>query len=150
MWHGGARAIVFKDEKLLMVRQIHEGREIWMVPGGAIEEGEDSREGAAREVLEETGLIVEIGALLWHRQEVSARGQRFVDFFLGDVVGGELAQGTDPELSQQVIDEVKFVSREEMEGLDSVYPEALRKEIWQEGLDREEVRRSIRDPFRKR
>ena len=61
-----------------------------MVPGGGIEEGESSLEAAVREVDEETGLDVQIEKLLWHVEEVSERGQRFVNFFLGRMTGGTL------------------------------------------------------------
>lgn len=67
--------------RMLMVCQHHEDRDIWMVPGGGIEEGESSLEAAVREVDEETGLDVQIEKLLWHVEEVSERGQRFVNFF---------------------------------------------------------------------
>jgi 8-oxo-dGTP diphosphatase len=36
----------------------------WSLPGGALEVGEKLREGVAREVLEETGLEVEVGPVL--------------------------------------------------------------------------------------
>lgn len=78
---------------MLLVKQHHEGRDIWMVPGGMIEEGEGAMEAAAREVMEETGLVVEIGRLVWHVEEVSERGQRFVQFFLAKVTGGSLHLG---------------------------------------------------------
>ena len=39
MWTGGVRAIVLDDRKrMLLVRQHHDGKDIWMVPGGTIEE----------------------------------------------------------------------------------------------------------------
>ena len=67
MWFGGVRVIV-KDEKgrVLLVCQRHEGRDIWMLPGGAIEEGENAVEAAKREVLEETGLSISVEELIWH------------------------------------------------------------------------------------
>ena len=67
MWIGGVRVIVMDDKnRMLMVCQHHEDRDIWMVPGGGIEEGESSLEAAVREVDEETGLDVQIEKLLWH------------------------------------------------------------------------------------
>ena len=67
MWIGGVRVIVMDDKnRMLMVCQHHEDRDIWMVPGGGIEEGESSLEAAVREVDEETGLDVKIEKLLWH------------------------------------------------------------------------------------
>ena len=61
MWIGGVRVIVMDDKnRMLMVCQHHEDRDIWMVPGGGIEEGESSLEAAVRDVDEETGLDVKI------------------------------------------------------------------------------------------
>ncbi len=73
MWIGGVRVIVMDDkDSMLMVCQHHEDRDIWMVPGGGIEDGESSVEAAVREVDEETGLDVQIEKLLWHVEEVSS------------------------------------------------------------------------------
>lgn len=134
MWIGGVRVIVLdKDNRMLMVRQHHEDRDIWMVPGGNIEEGETSYEAAVREVKEETGLDVEIGNLIWHVEEVSSeRGQRFVNFFLGNLKGGTLALGSDPEFDDdhQVLREARFMMRDEIQKLQAVYPEYLKDELW--------------------
>lgn len=133
MWAGGVRVII-QDEAghILLVRQHHEDREIWMPPGGAIEVGENSRDAAIREVLEETGLIIHVGRLLWHIEEVSeARGQRFVNFFAGHIIGGKAELGTDPELGEmQVLDGLRFFSKEETAALDHLYPQMLRDEVW--------------------
>lgn len=136
MWNGGVRVIVLdEDNRILMVKQHHPERDVWMVPGGRIEEGEDSPTAAVREVKEETGLDIEIGGLLYHVQEVSERGQRFVDFFIAKParVGSRPKLGTDPELKQdsQVLREVKFMGREEVAALENLYPEWLRDEFWQ-------------------
>lgn len=133
MWIGGVRTIVLDEQnRMLMVKQHHDGKDIWMVPGGGIEEGEGAREAAAREVKEETGLDVNVTRLVWHVEEVSKRGQRFVDFFLADVVGGDLQLGEDPEFDEngQVLREVKFLTREEIKEIKYLYPEYLREEFW--------------------
>ena len=134
MWTGGVRVIVLDEEnRILMVKHDHPERTVWMVPGGGIEEGESSAQAAAREVLEETGLQVEIGGLIWHVEEVSERGQRFVNFFRATVTGGQMKLGRDPELgdSDQVLADIRFMSREEVAALDNLYPEFLRHELWQ-------------------
>lgn len=133
MWTGGVRVIVFDEyNRILMVRQDHPERTVWMVPGGGIEEGENSAQAAVREVREETGLEVEILGLIWHVEEVSDRGQRFVNFFKARVAGGELKLGADPEFSEdeQVLAQVRFMSRDEVAGLENLYPEFLREELW--------------------
>lgn len=134
MWTGGVRVIVLdKDNRILMVKHEHPERTVWMVPGGGIEESENSAQAAVREVLEETGLEVETRGLIWHVEEVSARGQRFVNFFRAEITGGEASLGHDPELpaSEQVLKEMRFMSREEVAALENLYPEFLREELWQ-------------------
>lgn len=138
MWTGGARVIIVNSEgKILLVRQNHEGRSIWMPPGGASEEGETTRDTAIREIMEETGLIVSIVRLLWTVEEVSeARGQRFVNFFLGTIIGGKEELGEDPELGEnQVLEEMKFFSKEEFDSLELLYPDFLHEKIWEELAD---------------
>lgn len=135
MWTGGIRVVVPDEEgKILMVKQSHEGKDIWMVPGGGIEEGENAKEAAIREVLEETGLEIRINRLLWHVEEVSEkRGQRFVNFFLGEKVGGILGLGTDPEFDEenQILRETRFLSKKEILSLERVYPEYIKTELWE-------------------
>ena len=134
MWAGGVRVAVFDEQgRVLLVRHHYEeeGRDVWMLPGGAIEEDETSRDAAIREALEETGLIVSVGRLLWHVEEAGERGQRFVNFFEASVIGGKPELGEDPELGEgQVLDDIAFFSREEMEGIEYLYPDYLRDELW--------------------
>ncbi len=134
MWIGGVRVIVANEEgRLLLVCQQHEGREIWMLPGGGIEEGEDAAKAAQREVFEETGLHVSMGDLIWHVEEVSPkRGQRFVNYFIADILDGELMLGRDPELGQegQVLRRAVFMSRKDIEDIEYLHPSFLRDEIW--------------------
>jgi ADP-ribose pyrophosphatase YjhB (NUDIX family) len=134
MWAGGVRVILFDEAgRVLLVRQRHEGRDIWMPPGGGIEAGEDAVRAAAREVLEETGIVVEIGPLIWHVEAVSPDGeQRFVNFFLAKAVSGAAGLGVDPEFdaAHQVLRELRYFSRAELAALPRVYPSMLREELW--------------------
>ena len=134
MWAGGVRvAVIDENGRVLLVKHRYEseGRDIWMLPGGAIEEGETSRDAVIREVLEETGLIVSVGRLLWYVEEAGERGQRFVNFFTAGVIGGRPELGEDPELGdRQVLSEIAFVSKEEIMGIEYLYPDWLREELW--------------------
>jgi len=135
MWAGGVRVAIIDDSgRVLLVKHRYEseGRDVWMLPGGAIEDGETSRDAVIREVMEETGLIVSVGRLLWHVEEAGARGQRFVNFFTANVIGGRPELGKDPELGEgQVLDEIAFFSQEEMRGIENLYPAWLKDELWE-------------------
>ena len=61
----GVGAIIIEDGRVLLVKRGHpplEGE--WSIPGGVLELGETLREGAVREAIEETCLIVEPTELL--------------------------------------------------------------------------------------
>jgi 8-oxo-dGTP pyrophosphatase MutT (NUDIX family) len=58
-----------EQDRLLLFRSARRGW--WQPPGGGIEEGEDVRVAASRELAEETGLLgLKLGAEVWHRNTV--------------------------------------------------------------------------------
>lgn len=52
-----AAGILMQGDALLLVRQVHAGRDFWSLPGGVVEEGETVLDGLRRELEEETGLV---------------------------------------------------------------------------------------------
>ena len=60
-----ATAVVERAGLVLMLRRaVETGYGLWSLPGGYVDRGEVVEQAAAREVLEETGLQVEIGGLV--------------------------------------------------------------------------------------
>jgi len=53
----GVNAIVFNDAGEVLLQHAHDGR--WYTPGGAMDPHEQPADACAREVLEESGLVVE-------------------------------------------------------------------------------------------
>ena len=93
--------------RVLLVRRGHEpGLGLWSLPGGRVEAGEAPAAAAGREVLEETGLEVEVGDLL----ATFELGPYLVHDFAATVVGGELAAGDDAdEVGWFAVDELSTV-----------------------------------------
>lgn len=87
-----ATCIVERDGKLLLVRRGNEpGYGLWSLPGGYVDRGEVVEEAAAREVMEETGLEVEIENLIGLFSEA---GQPvMVAAFAARELGGQLESG---------------------------------------------------------
>ena len=98
----GVGAVVLVDGQVVLVKRAHEpliGQ--WNLPGGGVELGETLAAACVREVREETGLVVEVGAVIevFDRIMLDAAGRVQYHFVLVDyvcrAVGGALCRGTD-------------------------------------------------------
>jgi ADP-ribose pyrophosphatase YjhB (NUDIX family) len=90
------------DGRVVLVKRKYEplaGQ--WSLPGGGLEVGEPLQAGAAREVLEETGLVVDVGPVIevFDRILVDETGDVEYHFVLVDYLcrprGGAVAAGSD-------------------------------------------------------
>jgi 8-oxo-dGTP diphosphatase len=102
--------VIVQDGRVLLVRrgtQPLKGE--WTLPGGMVELGETLREAVKRECAEETGLIVEPGAVveifekIYPGENGRLRFHYVIVDFLCSVTGGELRAASD-------VDEVKWAA----------------------------------------
>ena len=98
----GIGALIFQRGKILLVERGKEPlKGYWSLPGGALETGERLKDGLRREVMEETGLIVEPGEVfeIFERIMPDKKGRAEYHYVLLDYIcevkGGELAAATD-------------------------------------------------------
>lgn len=104
------RAVVFKDNKLLLAKETQDG--LWSIPGGWADIGYSAAENAEKEVLEETGLEVKATRLL----ALTDRRKHphpamflhvYKAFFWCELIGGELKPSIETS-------EVGFFGRNEL------------------------------------
>jgi ADP-ribose pyrophosphatase YjhB (NUDIX family) len=69
----------------------------WSLPGGRLERGETLAAGVAREVLEETGLIVRVGPLVEVFEVIEDPHHYVILDYACELVGGRLQAGDDAE-----------------------------------------------------
>jgi len=120
-----AYALCIQDGRILLVR-IAEGSWSgvgqWTLPGGGLDFGESPRDGALRELTEETGLVGEIeelaDVLSWHgrwthpRDGVDEAYHGLQIVYRVSVTGGELSDESDGST-----DQARWFTREEAEAL---------------------------------
>jgi ADP-ribose pyrophosphatase YjhB (NUDIX family) len=105
-----AYAVCTDDDDRLLLCRIAQGHSVgfdgwWTLPGGGLDHGEDPRDGALRELTEETGYVGKLGALLevdsWHTTFVPPGEDEALDWhgirilFRCTIVGGELRDELD-------------------------------------------------------
>jgi ADP-ribose pyrophosphatase YjhB (NUDIX family) len=125
----GSSAIVWDEtgKKVLLTQRTDNAR--WCLPSGGLDSGESVEENCAREVFEETGLVVKVGRLIAiystpHRIIAYADGNRYqmISFsFEATITGGEL------QLSDETM-AFGYFSWQEIQAMDVMEPHVERIE----------------------
>jgi 8-oxo-dGTP diphosphatase len=98
----GCGAIVCRDESVLLVRRgkpPQAGK--WAIPGGKVHAGESLRTAAEREILEETGIVIRAGEMVYQLEYIEHDEAGKLAFhyvvldFAGEYLGGEPCAGDD-------------------------------------------------------
>ncbi len=120
--HAARVLLIDGEEKLLLFRaeRPETGEVFWFPPGGGLEEGEDVRAAAVREVAEETGLAdVGLGAEVWRRRHFFTwRGREWDQrerWFVARVAHFEPDRGAMSESEKAELTECRWWALEELE-----------------------------------
>jgi ADP-ribose pyrophosphatase YjhB (NUDIX family) len=108
------RAVVFRGEDLLLVRERRSGR--WTLPGGWADAGDTPSHAAERETLEESGYRVRAGKVLAVLDKSRHEHPPSIDYTYKLLIGCRL-EGGEPVTSHE-IDAVGFFSRNARPALD--------------------------------
>jgi 8-oxo-dGTP diphosphatase len=129
----GAGGLVVRDGRILLVRQHRQYGVFWEFPSGSNEPGESFEQTTAREVLEETAIRVEVGALvctmLWEREH--DRRRNLLAYFLATPAGP--AAEPRPQ-TEEDIEAAAFVDPAEL-GAAAIHPlhQAILERWWGTG-----------------
>jgi 8-oxo-dGTP diphosphatase len=105
--------ICVDNQQVLMV--CHKGvineHDVWLPPGGGMEEGETIAETLQREFLEETGYHIKVGSFLYMHEFIHVPIHAIELYFSVQILSGELIKGRDPEISDdaQLINDVRWI-----------------------------------------
>ena len=120
-----ARALVVNENReILMVR---EKESYWYTPGGGLEDGESLTECVKREVLEETGLEIEVGRVVLIEEYFEGEKHFLCVYFLASTKGEIASDWKDIG----GIVEAKFLTKEEVLAEDEIYPKLLKRNFWE-------------------
>lgn len=121
----GVAAIVFDraGRVLLIERGKAPDAGRWSVPGGRLEPAETIAQGVAREVREETGLVVEVGALACVIERIGDDHHFVILDYVARVIGGALAAGSDARTAR-FVDEAELATLPLTDGLADVLARA--------------------------
>ncbi|MCB0200269.1 MAG: NUDIX domain-containing protein [Anaerolineae bacterium] len=98
----GVAAVVLRGDEVLLVERGREpAKGLWGLPGGLLELGESVEAGVRREVLEECGVVIEVGSLVAVFQPVERDANGRVRFhfvvldYLARYISGEVRPADD-------------------------------------------------------
>lgn len=108
--------ICVQKGKILLVNHsgMNESGEFWSPPGGGLQFGETIEDCLKREFLEETSTVISVGSFLKINEFVQPPLHAIELFYEVKILSSEIEIGFDPEMEEQIIKDVKWLSFEEV------------------------------------
>jgi 8-oxo-dGTP diphosphatase len=108
--------ICVQDGKILLINHagMNESGEFWSPPGGGLQFGETIEDCLKREFLEETNIVISIGKFLKIREFLKPPLHAIELFYEVKIESGIVKMGFDPEMEEQIIKDIQWLSFEEV------------------------------------
>ncbi|MEL7343446.1 MAG: NUDIX hydrolase [Pseudomonadota bacterium] len=128
------RALILRENKLLLVNAYADAAsDIWCAPGGGVEAHSSLPENLQREVYEETGLTISVGApvLINEFHSLERDFHQAEVFFRAEIIDGTLDENwADPE---GVVTKRQFFARPDLDDI-RARPAGLAAAVWGDGM----------------
>ena len=113
--------LCIEDGRILMINHLGvvKGGDFWCPPGGGLQFGESVTEGLKREFLEETHTEIVVDEMLFVNEFLAPPLHAIELFFRVRILNGVVTQGADPEMTTQIIDDIRWMTFEEIKALPS-------------------------------
>lgn len=111
--------ICLSNDRILMIRHsgVVENEDFWSPPGGGLQFGETAHEALIREFKEETNLEIEVGKLLFVNEFLGPPLHAIELFFQVNCLNNDMVRGYDPEMKNQIIEEIRWMTWEEIKAI---------------------------------
>lgn len=106
------KAIIVKENKVLLLRDPRMDEVIWEIPGGRMNIDEEPREAVAREIREELGIEIEVGAVVYMEQFI--QGNEGTRAFVIVYECQMMDPAANLTLSEDEVCEIAWVSADEL------------------------------------
>jgi 8-oxo-dGTP diphosphatase len=117
--------LLFKEDELLVINMKRDSSNIFILPGGALENKESIFDAGIREVKEETNLKIGIEKIAYIKELYTENEESLDIILLGKILKGKLRKGYDPEYgNNQVLNEVRWVKIKNLNNL-NFHPKQL-------------------------
>lgn len=119
----GARVLLFgpSGSLLLLHASLSTRQDFWVCPGGGLESGETWELAAHREVMEETGLSITLGPLVWYRRHRFSDSGQDYDLFERYFVGHAESEEVQPTCQDGYIQGHRWWSVDEVLSADAEF-----------------------------
>lgn len=113
---------------MVEIKSLSSDTTFWMPPGGGVHFGESLTQAVIREVLEETGLKIEVRQMLYVSEYLKNNWHAVEFYFLCNELSGNEKLGTDPELNedQQILKNLAWIGVDDINDL-SIFPPFIRR-----------------------